>query len=288
MTTFEYNLLYFPNEIMCEIYSHMNQNERMSLRTTCKQFYFMFKQDIPSEKVQEWRKKLINLMGISFAEKLLVYQKVKFVYQVPKMTGISWNYRNGYAKESVTYFLDSKAPVDDNFRFYFVFHAGNNISQEYKNSLESVGSFFLDDETESVCGIFKFKECPKNVFDIQNVDYLCTLMVDMFFKFISRPQYKNSDKILNYRLSQLLEDLVDRPEQTKTNLFKMFDNSVYVSIPAQEEQRAAKQAQVSQIKTSESYVYQEKANRMIEDLRRDMKSYFFDGKDGKKCMFISQ
>jgi hypothetical protein len=285
MSTNEYNLLYFPNEILCEIYSHMNQAERMSLRTTCKQFYLMFKQEIPAEKVKEWKNKLITLMGISFAEKLLVYQKVNFVYQIPKMTGISWNFRTGYQREFLTFFVDPNCASDDNLRFSFVFKAGYNFPQEYIHLIEPTNTFIMNDETDTASGVFKFKDCPKNVFTSENVDYICNLMVNMFYKFICRPQHKNADKTLNYRLSQILEDVVDRPNEFKTHLFTMFDNSVFVSVPVEEEERAAREALVNKPSNEKKmYIYQEKASRLIDELRRDMKSYFFDGKDGKKCM----
>ena len=269
----------------------MNQFTRMSLRTTCKQFYIMFKTDIPDEKVKEWKNKLNILMGISFAEKLLVYQKVNFVYQVPKMTGISWNFTTQYQREFLIFFIDPKCASDDNLRFAFEFSAGYHFPQEFAQLIEPTHQIILNDDTDAAVAVFKFKDCPKNVFQNENVDYICKLMVNLFYKFICRPQHKNAEKTLNYRLSQILEDVVDRPNEFKSHLFTMFDNSVFidnsvfVSVPNQDEEKARREALVSKPTNEKKiYIYQEKASRLIDELRRDMKSYFFDGKDGKKCM----
>lgn len=245
----------------------MKWDDRACLRRTCKQLYYMFLKNVPAEKIQEWKTKIVSLMGLALSEKLVVSQKLSFTYRIKNTNGISWNYRTGYKKEHITFILDANEPKNDNVRFCFLFQSPNPLIQSYDGKLITTNRFFSDTESDTVSTLFKLKDIPLDVLNSENVDYLNQVLADMFFKFASRPQYKSYLNMQTSRIAKLMQDILDRPNNVKNEIFQMFDNSNFV--------------EQDQNQSTENRIYQEKANQMVDDLRKEMKPYFFDGEETK-------
>jgi hypothetical protein len=269
------NILYFPNEIICEIYSLMSPLERSKIRSTCKKLYFMFRCEVPTEVLSQWKVKFMSLMGISMVEKLCVHQKLKFEAKyrpIHKDLG-----RN--PKESITFHIDPLAPMYDNVRLSFIFHSMNPTMKEYRDMLESTNTFTTDDENDLVSTVFKFKDQNKNLL-FENVDSLSQIILDMFFKFMSFPQYKNKDKMIRLQASVLAETILDNRDRATKKVFELFDNSNYVKVQPQSPHACEYCKSESRIhQCSRAYIYEHKVQQEINELRVDMKNYFYDGKD---------
>lgn len=277
------NILSFPDEIICEMYSHMSRSQRLALRSTCKQFYCIFKVDVSKAKIQEWKNKILTLMGLSMVEKLVTHQLIRFEYKLPVKNGANWNFRTGYETEHVTFVIDSNAPGYDNVRFCFLFVYDRPEFKEYHTMIESTNTFTTDLFSVAVSSLFRFKDAPKNQLSSENVQFLSQIMVDMFFKFITKPQYKSPDAIKNHRVSDLLEEIIDRPKQTKIKVFSLFDNSNFIRLPYSVQPSGVQHGNAATT-PQRTFIYQDKVSEMIDQLRSEIKPYFYDGKDAKYCM----
>jgi hypothetical protein len=273
------NLLLFPNEIICEIYSHMRIHQRLALRTTCKQLYLMFKQDVPKTKLEEWWDRIINVLGIYFIEKLAVHKQLKFEYRVPSKPE---HQTLTHKYETISFKIDESAPQDDNVRISFELHTTNfylfmNNTKIGTSSLlgliESTDKYTRNVSLGETYTLYRFKDAPKNQLSESNIQYLCEIIINLFYNFITEPRHR-SPKNLKYRaVSRLLRLILDDFEQAVNDVFHCFDNSKIVnSFPTHPENQP-------------SFVYESKVRNLLKDLRKEIKPYFFDGVDAKRAMF---
>lgn len=279
------NLLLFPDEIICEMYSHMSQPQRLALRTTCKQLYLMFKQDVSKTKLEEWSDRIINVLGIYFIEKLAINKELKFEYRVPsKNSNQLFNFRTGqYRYETISLTIDESAPKDDNVRISFEFHTQNFFmfmhtmigTSSLTDLIESTNKFTRNASTDAISTLYRFKDAPKNQLCDVNIDYLSEIVINLFYNFLTEPQYKSPKNLKNRAASNLIRLILDDPEQAVKDVFHCFDNSNFVN---------SLSTQSSESQTS--FVYEAKVRNLLSDLRNEIKPYFFDGVDAKRAMLF--
>jgi hypothetical protein len=283
----------FAAEIICNIYSFLGQKERSRLRRTCKNFYLMFNVREPQDLSLEWKKRLTVLLGIGLVEKLARKQIISFGIPVLR---VPWE-----EPDKIFFHLDPRCRSEDNFRVSFLSGAGgqtlNYIKTNYKletqNMYVGIKTPKNSRHDEYTCGLFKFVGCPENPMWQENVDFVSLILVDTFFMFSSRLQYKNSKKMINYQLGYLIEKIVDNPEDLRHSLFEIFDKS---SIMSDTYSNVFKDFPISSVDTdtdvsdSEStsgpsvhskYIYQSIVDEMIWILRQELKTYFYDGRDAR-------
>jgi hypothetical protein len=271
-----------PAEIVFNIYSFMEQKERSRLRRTCKYFYLMFNLRSSQNFCSLVKDRLTVLLGISLVEKLAARKTTSFGIPVLRTP---WE-----EPDKIFFHIDPRCSTLDNFRMSFLSGAGGQtltyINTRYNIKPDNTYVIIKRKDGESLytCGLFKFPGCPENPLWKDNIDFVSRVLVDVFFMFSSRHQYKSPSKMLNYQLADLIEKIVDSPDVLRYSLFEIFNKSSIVSDLYYGVYKDAPETHHDS-KPKNKYIYQSFVDEMIYMLRKELKAYFYDGKDARSCIY---
>jgi hypothetical protein len=262
MNNKKFELLDFPDELLCEIYGHMDSSERATFRTTCKSLNQMFKIQVPNHKAQEWAKKIYTIFGMALVEKLRVYNSLTFQYNVYGTVT-----KAKVSQDHIVFSVSEDNKV--NLSFYFRKH-GDNPFGRYQ--LRNTGLIRMVNDDYGM-GIFDIVEMPKNVF-VEDSEYLSLFLIEIFYRFVNKQSWNNFNMLIKSRTCEMMSQLYQMKDVS--DVFTKFNHSKFISANQDSSQPT-------------SFVYMDRVKDMVLAFQKDVKEYFYDAEDAsyymRKCNF---